>query len=284
MKRSREQTEESKEQDSKEQPPKKKQQIAPSKKWVFTDHDATPVRQAAWKKLTPKPIAKLAFQVEVCPETKKEHLQGVFEFVKRARPTSVIKGPHYEKQRGTDAEAVAYATKTETRKEGAKPFVFGYPEELDKWTAKDMCCDQMLIADGVRGKCPRKDRTVHWYWEAKGNWGKTQMALYMVDQMGAMLLQGASKDCLHGIAAEIEKTGMCPRIIIFDVPRVNQGHVSYQSIEAIKNGCFFSGKYESSMVRFNRPHVIVFSNQPPELHLLSEDRWHIVELGDHTCK
>ena len=227
MKRSRDES------SSSEEPPKKKQ-VTPSKKWVFTDHDASTVRQAAWKALTQATIAKLAFQVEICPKTKKEHLQGCFEFCKRARPTSVIRGPFYEKQRGTDAEAVAYATKTDSRKKGVTPFLFGYPEPLDKWTHMDMCKCQMLICDQFRKRCGRKDRIVHWFWDKTGGWSKTEMALYLVDQHDAMVLQGASKDCLHGIVQQIEKTGKCPLIVIFDVPRVNQGHVSYQSIEAIK--------------------------------------------------
>ncbi len=262
----------------------KKAQIAPAKNWVFTDHNASPERQAEWKKLISSTVKRLAFQVEICPQTKKEHLQGVFELNKKMRPTSFMSGPHYEKQKGTTKEAVAYATKEDTRKRGCTPFVYGYAKPVALWTAKDMCKCQMLVCDKFKKRChPKTDRTVHWFWEMEGGWGKTQMALYLVDQHNAMLLQGASKDCLHGIGTVIEKTGEAPPIIIFDVPRVNQGSVSYQSIEALKNGCFFSGKYESGMFRFNRPHVLVFANELPDMNKLSQDRWRVQELQPHNC-
>ncbi len=128
-----------------------------------------------------------------------------------------------------------------------------------------------------------RDRKVHWLWEAKGGWGKTEMSLYMCDQMGAMVLSGRNLDCLHGIASWIDKMGSAPPIVILDVPRVNNGHVSYQTIESIKNGVAFSGKYESCQIRFDRPHLVVFSNEPPDMTKLSPDRWVVTELKDHTC-
>ena len=53
-------------------------------------------------------------------------------------------------------------------------------------------------------------------------------------------------------------------------------------MEAIKNGCFFSGKYESGMVRFNSPHILVFANEPPERTKLSQDRWCVFALRDES--
>lgn len=119
--------------DDKEEPPakKSKKQCAPAKNWVFTDHDASVGRQAAWKLLLQSSIKRLAFQIEICPKTKKEHIQGAFELKKKARPTTFMRGPHYEKQKGTDAEAVNYATKAETRKPGTEPFVYGYPKPVE---------------------------------------------------------------------------------------------------------------------------------------------------------
>ena len=100
----------------------------------------------------------------------------------------------------------------------------------------------------------------------------------MVDCMGAILIGGANKDALYGITQIVQKNGVGPGIVIFDIPRVNKGGISYQTLEYIKNGCFFNGKYESGMVRFNSPHVIVFSNVQPEYKLLSSDRWCVKEL------
>ena len=49
--------------------------------------------------------------------------------------------------------------------------------------------------------------------------------------------------------------------------------MSYIAIEGIKDGCFFSAKYEAGMCVYNPPHVMVFANKAPELTMLSSDRW-----------
>jgi len=101
----------------------------------------------------------------------------------------------------------------------------------------------------------------------------------MIDQMEALEVAGANADILCGINKMIEIRGGINPIIIFDVPRTNSNHVSYQAIEQIKNGKFFSPKYESGMCRFNKPHIVIFANEPPNTSMLSEDRWIIRELS-----
>ena len=141
--------------------------------------------------------------------------------------------------------------------------------------------DQKRIVDLFKNPCPpiwESRGMLYWFWEPEGGWGKSVTCLWMVDHMGAMMVSGANKDILCGVKDCIDKGNM-PEIIIFDIPRCNHGHVSYQAIEQIKNGAMFSQKYESNMVRFNTPHVVCFSNEPPDTYELSEDRWIIEKLS-----
>jgi hypothetical protein len=95
----------------------------------------------------------------------------------------------------------------------------------------------------------------------------------MIDQMGAFEVSGKGADVLCGISKFIEEHGRCPPIIIYDIPRSTSEYVSYQSIEKLKDGKFFSGKYESGMVRYNKPHIVCFANCEPDVEKLSGDRW-----------
>ena len=97
--------------------------------------------------------------------------------------------------------------------------------------------------------------------------------------MGAIIVSGKAADAKYAIQMYIQKHGQGPEIVIMDIPRTKGvTYVSYEAIEKIKDGLFFSGKYEGGMVRYNRPHFIVFANEPPETERMSSDRWVIEEL------
>jgi len=60
--------------------------------------------------------------------------------------------------------------------------------------------------------------------------------------------------------------------------------MNYGAIEQVKNGLVFSGKYESSMLIFNPPHVVIFANDTPDESMYSNDRWHIHKITDFDKK
>lgn len=43
-------------------------------------------------------------------------------------------------------------------------------------------------------------------------------------------------------------------IVVMDIPKQVE-HISYTGIEEVKDGAFFSGKYESGMIVMNYPHI-----------------------------
>lgn len=115
------------------------------------------------------------------------------------------------------------------------------------------------------------DRKIYWYWDEVGNSGKTTFSKYLCVYYNAIYVGGKSNDIKFAMVTIQEK-----RIIIFDIQRTAK--VSYEALEAVKNGIFFSGKYESGMVIFEIPHVIVFANYKPKFNKLSKDRWVVKEI------
>lgn len=54
----------------------------------------------------------------------------------------------------------------------------------------------------------------------------------------------------------------------------------YAGIEQLKNGKVYNKRYKGQKKSFDRPNVIVFSNQMPKLEWLSADRWNIHTITD----
>eukprot|EP00918_Siedleckia_nematoides_P001492 GHVU01003549.1.p1 GENE.GHVU01003549.1~~GHVU01003549.1.p1 ORF type:complete len:299 (-),score=17.75 GHVU01003549.1:388-1284(-) len=257
----------------------KKKQISPAKMWCFTlnnytDEDISSIRTCVQNCCT------LAIVGKEVGKKGTPHLQGYVEFRVKCRPKShgLTERIHWEKktQRSTRWQAIDYC-----RKDGDICISKNLPEPLQKATRAMMRPEQLAIADRFLEKEDALfGRKIYWFWEDKGNWGKSITSTYMIDQMKAFEVSGKGADVLCGISTMIEKIGECPPIIIYDIPRSCADYVSYQSIEKIKDGKFFSGKYESGMVRFNKPHIICFANQPPDFSKLSADRWIVENLND----
>jgi len=69
------------------------------------------------------------------------------------------------------------------------------------------------------------------------------------------------------------------KIYMLNVPRGQMEYLQYPVLEMLKDGIVHSPKYESQTKFIGRKcHVVVFSNEPPDLHRLTEDRYHIINL------
>ncbi|AXH75935.1 MAG: replication protein [Cressdnaviricota sp.] len=165
-------------------------------------------------------------------------------------------------------------------KEGNKTLTnFKFPKPLKLMTKDHLKPWQLEIAERFNeAEDPLFGRKINWFYDFDGGIGKSILCKYLVDQRGALLLGGANKDCLFGLFEFIKINKEAPEIVIFDIPRVNKGAISYQALEQIKNGMFFNSKYESGMCRFNSPHILIFSNDEPDYGSLSQDRWVVEEL------
>lgn len=97
-----------------------------------------------------EPMTFLIYQNEICPDSGKEHLQGYVEFncairINRVKEIFGDNTIHLEKRKGTQAEAIAYCSKLESRKSG--PFEFGTKSVQGKRT--DLSCLSTLSSKSI---------------------------------------------------------------------------------------------------------------------------------------
>ncbi|AXH74131.1 MAG: putative viral replication protein [Cressdnaviricota sp.] len=113
---------------------------------------------------------------------------------------------------------------------------------------------------------PISERTIYWVHESRGNIGKSRLAHHLCCEHGAIELHGKVADMAYGYNDE--------PIVIFDLARTQEDcykHL-YAFAEKLKNGRFFSPKYESGMRLFEPPNVIFFANFAPPTDAWSADR------------
>lgn len=250
------------------------------------------------------PIAQWCFQLEVAPSTGRLHWQGwarhtgakTFEQWHKFLPERTW----IEKQKARhDVAAYQYTydegkriTAEETSRRGLSqdergPHYKGIMlptrgvvsplegKELYPWQSEAMAMYQGPISD----------RTIVWFHEAEGNTGKSALAKHLALRGDVLTVSGNAGDVKHGASTWVmgdPKSKVEPkplRLVIWDIPRSKDNFLSFQALEDVKNGCFFSPKYESRQVIFNAPHVWVFSNHEPELDKLSRDRWVVYRIS-----
>lgn len=244
-------------------------QIAPAIRWCFTLNNYT-IEDCSSIVLTIRDKCKKAIVGKEVGESGTPHLQGYFELKKKGRPLGMfgINRIHFEKSRG-DAES----NDDYCGKDGEVILRFGFPrpikiiEKLYDWQKK--------IEDIVLGEVD--DRKIYWFWESKGNIGKSAFVKYMIVKHGVLFCSGGKYTDIMNLVFNNDMDNC--NCVMFDIPRANMGHISYASLESIKNGMVCNTKYETGVKIFNSPHIVIFANFPPEdLEQLSSDRWRISEL------
>lgn len=205
------------------------------------------------------------------------HLQGQINLTKKMRWSEfkLTNRIHFEKTRNVK-DAIEYCRKLDTR--NGKIFSnIKIPKPIQRIGKESLYEWQKEIVEIV--KTEPHPRHIYWYVDEQGGKGKSELCRYLCLEEDAILLTGKASDMKYGIMKYNEKRGYYPETILIDLPRTfDSSYLSYTGIEEIKNACFFNTKYESDMVIFNRPHIIIFSNTIPDKDKLSVDRWIIKEL------
>lgn len=133
---------------------------------------------------------------------------------------------------------------------------------------------QKAVVQEVSGEAD--DRHIVWVTDTVGKAGKSKLAKYLAQTMGAVQLGGKLADM-----ALVYKNNQAP-IVVFDVARAESRLVDhiYGFAEKLKNGELQSGKYQSVSMQVKPPHVIIMSNISWDRARFSVDR--VVEYNLQT--
>ncbi|AXH74396.1 MAG: putative viral replication protein [Circoviridae sp.] len=246
--------------------------------WFFTFNNYEQNEITGLKIQFNKLCKKYVFQEETGEEGTK-HLQGSISLKKKARLTELKKIEeriHWETTKNCKA-ADKYCCKEETR----TGEIFTHEKKKAFIRTKSKFDDIEPRQDII--ECISKEpdnRTINWFWSDKGAVGKTSTAAWIEHNYeNVCVVNGKGADMKNQVIKHLENNEL--DILIITVPRSAKGYVSYGTMEEIKDGLIYSGKYEGGFANIEYPHVIVLANFAPDNNLeevMSKDKFNIVNI------
>lgn len=179
-----------------------------------------------------------------------------------------------------------YVMKDETRVDG--PWYdssYKVPKPKKVYEGNDLACMenpfkwQKWCIDRFSAPC-NEDRDIIWIYNAKGCAGKSKLMKWMMYKGYDMARVPM------GTATQIKTSivGKGPKeIYLVDLPRVRGAderiNEVFSALEEVKNGWVESAMYgKSDDILMEPPHVMVFSNEVPNMAMASPDRWKVYTL------
>jgi hypothetical protein len=123
---------------------------------------------------------------------------------------------------------------------------------------------------------PPGDREIIFVVDKPGNAGKSWFAKRWCQQhpgTSQYMEPGKKADMAYNLSEETTH-------LFLNVTRQQVEHLQYSFLEACKDSLVFSPKYESGMKYLKKMHVVVMMNQEPDMAMLSEDRYYIVDVSN----
>lgn len=256
--------------------------IVPAKYWSWTHHYKGESPGTKMEQFFKKKGWKYFFGHEICPSTGGKHLQGwLGHDAARIRPNEgceLVRQSHWTKCDGSYDQNIEYCSKDATDIRSNVPRI---PKPLiDPMEGLEFYPWQQQIVHLILHE-KVNPRNIYWFWEPTGKVGKSSLTKHLLMRNNTiMVLSGKSVDIRAGFTSHLEAVKECDAAIFH---YVRGEKPDYTAIESIQDGYFFSPKYKSSMQLFNPPHVVCFSNFPPDTGTLSLDRWIVRRIVGHDA-
>lgn len=251
-----------------------------SRKWSITINNYTSEEVEQLKQYFRDSATKYVIGKEVGKEEGTPHIQAHAIF-KSSRRFSTLHNlfprAHIEKQKKTDYKALAYCMKEEIiegRGMPAKELI--RLQLINRYAGTIWKPWQQDILDLIQKEAD--DRTINWIYDPKGNNGKSFLKKYIALTTPSVTCDGKKENVFHQVSIKINEDNIIPKVILMDIPRDMMEFFKYGTIEQLKDGHIYSGKYEGSEIFLPPVHVIIFSNSYPDTTKFSADRWRITTL------
>lgn len=247
-----------------------------AQKWIFQ-------LENSWLEKTDAEIAEL--KVANPASTHNLHFQCTFRVDTKVRPSALQKLVKEEfpgwsfNLSGASKAGVKhlqkYCMKKETRVAGPwadKRIYMG----TDLITKENMVPQQKALLGYLLAADPSARGSI-WIYCKKGGSGKSAFKKFCQYHYGWQGFSYAKAlDVLHGVFKNQGK-----KVYFFNLTKSKPSEISelelYAALESIKDGDFYSPKYDGGNVLMDPCHVVVFANHPPNLHAVTQERFQVLK-------
>lgn len=140
--------------------------------------------------------------------------------------------------------------------------------------------------DIVESRSVFDDRSIDFIYDPKGCIGKSKLRTYVLcHRLGYFVPPENDATKLVATAMNFfqDANDHEPGLVIIDMPRaMNKSLLNglFSAIETIKDGVAWDQRYHGRIWTYDSPRIWVFSNVPPPVHMLSNDRWRCHSVDD----
>jgi hypothetical protein len=200
------------------------------------------------------------------------------------RPSSLKlthKRIHFEVAKGTDLQNYIYCSKDGDyvdnfeRQWKIKNGLYKPKHIITDEQVNDCWWEKEILNLYLDHKKNYDDRTIYWVWSNKGKLGKTNFCKYLMTKYNFGFFMNAKTADIAYYANETMNEAYC-----INYTRSNEDKINYSALEMLKDGLIFSGKFESCAAIMDSPFIVCFANFEPEIKMLSEDRWKIINIDE----
>lgn len=214
------------------------------------------------------------------------HWQGRFSLIKKRNKSSILKlftigKPNYLEPtvKENHQESFFYALKEDTRIEG--PYCDPSHEKVGMYMPKQyrdivLYAWQLIV---IASRLIFDSRGIDVIYDPDGNNGKSTVAAIAELLYGAIdmpTLYDFEKLVFLACNICMGTNNHSPGLMFFDMPRActkSQLNGFYSAIEQIKKGKLFDTRNHYKQFWIDSPRIWVFTNEMPDISLLSRDRW-----------
>lgn len=249
------------------------------RRWCLTLNNWTPSDYALLENIGAQ---YLIIGKEIGKKCKTPHLQCYLEFKNQKSFSSLkktIPKAHLSKAKGSRQDNIKYCSK-----DGDYKSTFPLDQNnmklmlIKKYYSKTIWRPWQQKILNILDQEP-DSRTIHWICDYKGNNGKSFLTKYIYCKYENIIICNGKKENIFNLVKTfIDQNGGSPGTIICDIPRSCINYISYTALEKLKDGLFYSGKYEGGICCFDHPRVICFANERPNEEAMSSDRWNILTI------